>query len=72
MIDIQGVTTAKVDDKVRLQAVETWYDPLAMFRQMTPSGEMERGVLPMGTDITTRLHGEEESGQAACPFIIDK
>ncbi|KAK8166320.1 putative pathogen-related protein [Phyllosticta citrichinensis] len=37
-IDIQGVTVAKVDDKVRLQRVETWFDPMEMFRKIAPQG----------------------------------
>lgn len=37
-IEIFGVTVAKVDDKVRLQAVDTWMDPLSMFRQIAPYG----------------------------------
>lgn len=41
-IDIQGITIASVDDKVRLQAVETWFDPLEMFRQIAPDGKVEK------------------------------
>ncbi|KAK5175276.1 uncharacterized protein LTR77_000413 [Saxophila tyrrhenica] len=37
-IEIFGITIAKVDDKVRLQAIDTWMDPLAMFRQIAPHG----------------------------------
>lgn len=37
-IEIFGITVATVDDKVRLQKVETWFDPLSMFRQIDPSG----------------------------------
>lgn len=37
LIDIQGVTVAKVDDKVRLQSVDTWFDPMEMFRQIVGS-----------------------------------
>lgn len=37
-IDIEGVTVAQVDDQVRLQKVETWFDPLEMFRQIAPNG----------------------------------
>ncbi|KAI9773032.1 MAG: hypothetical protein M1839_002233 [Geoglossum umbratile] len=33
-IEIQGITVAHVDEGVRLQKVETWFDPLEMFRQM--------------------------------------
>lgn len=38
LIDIQGVTVAQVDDQVRLQKVETWFDPMEMFRQIAPNG----------------------------------
>ncbi|KAL1636405.1 hypothetical protein SLS58_009824 [Diplodia intermedia] len=37
-IDIEGVTVATVDDKVRLRRVETWFDPMEMFRQIAPQG----------------------------------
>lgn len=33
-IEIMGVTTATVDDKVRIQKLETWFDPLTMFNQI--------------------------------------
>ncbi|KAK0103380.1 hypothetical protein ONS95_005406 [Cadophora gregata] len=60
-IDIQGITVAKVDDKVRLQSVETWFDPMEMFRQIAPNGEVTKTpvVTKPGEDITTLLHGEE-------------
>ena len=41
-IEIFGVTVATVDDKVRLQAVHTWMDPLAMFRQIAPHGVVNK------------------------------
>ncbi|MCJ1465834.1 hypothetical protein MMC07_004453 [Pseudocyphellaria aurata] len=41
-IDIEGVTVAQVDDQVRLQKVETWFDPLEMFRQIAPNGIVNR------------------------------
>jgi hypothetical protein len=28
LIEIQGITVAKVDEKIRLQSVETWFDPM--------------------------------------------
>lgn len=37
-IEIEGVTVATVDDQVRLRKVETWFDPLEMFRQIAPNG----------------------------------
>ncbi|KAH7397913.1 hypothetical protein BKA64DRAFT_52846 [Cadophora sp. MPI-SDFR-AT-0126] len=60
-IDIQGITVAKVDDKVRLQSVETWFDPMEMFRQIAPTGEVTRAVVAAkpGEDTATLLHGKE-------------
>ncbi|KAH9214439.1 hypothetical protein DL95DRAFT_435921 [Leptodontidium sp. 2 PMI_412] len=60
-IDIQGITVAKVDDKVRLQSVETWFDPMEMFRQIAPTGDVTKTTATpnSGEDITTQLHGEE-------------
>lgn len=37
-IEIEGITVAHVDEQVRLQKVETWFDPLEMFRQIAPNG----------------------------------
>jgi hypothetical protein len=37
-IDITGVTVAVVNDKLQLQTVETFMDPLEMFRQIAPDG----------------------------------
>ncbi|GAB7348150.1 hypothetical protein MBLNU459_g6166t1 [Dothideomycetes sp. NU459] len=45
MIDITGITTATVDDKVRLQAVDTYFDPLDMFRQIAPYGVVNKQVI---------------------------
>ncbi|RDW84443.1 hypothetical protein BP6252_02033 [Coleophoma cylindrospora] len=61
-IDIQGVTVAKVNDKLQLQSVETWFDPLEMFRQVAPDGVVKKEVVPLsaGADITIRLHGDSE------------
>ncbi|KAF8855554.1 hypothetical protein BDZ45DRAFT_500285 [Acephala macrosclerotiorum] len=61
-IDIQGITIAKVDDKVRLQSVETWFDPMEMFRQIAPTGVVTKTIhVPKpGEDITTQLHGDDK------------
>lgn len=42
VIDIVGITIATVDEKVRLQAVDTYFDPLDMFRQIAPYGIVNR------------------------------
>src|SRR5205814_5488303 len=36
LLDIQGVTVAKVDEGFKVQSLETWFDPLEMFRQLAP------------------------------------
>ncbi|KAF7314627.1 hypothetical protein MKEN_00936400 [Mycena kentingensis (nom. inval.)] len=35
VIEIEGVTVAVVNDKMQLQKVETWFDPMEMFRQIS-------------------------------------
>jgi hypothetical protein len=45
VIDIQGVTIATVDEAVRLQAVDTWFDPLEMFRQIAPGGIVNKQIM---------------------------
>ncbi|KAG9245553.1 hypothetical protein BJ878DRAFT_533829 [Calycina marina] len=60
-IDIQGVITAKVNDKLQLQSVEVWFDPLEMFRQIAPGGVVNKVKHEpvAGLDLITQLHGEE-------------
>ncbi|KAH8730541.1 hypothetical protein GQ44DRAFT_581174, partial [Phaeosphaeriaceae sp. PMI808] len=43
-IDIQGVTVATVNEKVQLQGVRTWFDPMDMFRQIAPEGVVRKEV----------------------------
>ena len=38
-LDIQGVTVAKVNDKLQVTSLETWFDPVELFNQMRPSKE---------------------------------
>ncbi|KAF2839769.1 hypothetical protein M501DRAFT_932858 [Patellaria atrata CBS 101060] len=51
-IDIEGVTIAHVDNKVRLQKVETWFDPMEMFRQIAPTGVVNRVIVPKRVNTT--------------------
>lgn len=44
-IEIFGVTVAQVDDKVRLQDLDTWFDPLEMFRQIAPYGVVNKEAM---------------------------
>lgn len=52
-IDIQGISIATVDDQARIQKVETWFDPLEMFRQIAPDGIVTK------EKIITQLDGSE-------------
>ena len=52
-IDIQGISIATVDDQARIQKIETWFDPLEMFRQIAPNGIVTK------EKITTLLDGNE-------------
>jgi hypothetical protein len=72
-IDIQGVTVATVNDKVQLQAVRTWFDPLDMFRQIAPDGvvkkeEVKKGQRPEDVvEQTQRELGVETSKEQELP-----
>ncbi len=50
-IDIEGVTVAEVDDHVRVQKLETWFDPLEMFRQMAPDGIINKEIIEYNTEV---------------------
>jgi hypothetical protein len=49
------VTVAEVDDKVRLQAIQTWMDPLEMFRQIAPKGVVNKTAMNRNVDMETAL-----------------
>lgn len=43
-IDIQGVTVAHLTDKYQVTKLETWFDPVEMFRQIAPEGILRKDV----------------------------
>jgi hypothetical protein len=43
-IDIQGVTIAHLSDKHQVTKLETWFDPVEMFRQIAPEGIVKKEV----------------------------
>lgn len=53
LIDIQGISIATVDVQARIQKIETWFDPLEMFRQIAPEGIVNK------EKIITQLDGNE-------------
>lgn len=34
MIDIEGIVVARVNEKLQLQKIDVWFDPMDMFRQI--------------------------------------
>ncbi|KAI4728544.1 hypothetical protein E4T49_03673 [Aureobasidium sp. EXF-10728] len=54
-IDITGITIATVDDAVRLQEVNTYFDPMEMFRQIAPNGIVNKQVIDKKIDPSIAL-----------------
>jgi len=54
-IDITGITVATVDDQVRLQEVNTYFDPLDMFRQIAPEGIVNKQIVDKKIDPSTAM-----------------
>lgn len=48
-IELEGVTVAEVNDKLQLREIETWYDPMTMFRQIAPNGVVSKSA--QGSDM---------------------
>ncbi|KAH8591950.1 hypothetical protein B0O99DRAFT_597574 [Bisporella sp. PMI_857] len=80
-VDIQGLAVARVNEKVQLQAVEIWFDPLEMFRQIAPDGVVNKvprqrnedqlgGEEAVDEEEVTATHEEMSSIAAGeCPFM---
>ena len=76
---------AKVDDQLRLQNVETWFDSMEMFRQIAPNGSVNKALhVPVdGQDLSAHLFPEDDvlnriehsnlgatgATEGACPFV---
>ncbi|EMC94675.1 hypothetical protein BAUCODRAFT_555502 [Baudoinia panamericana UAMH 10762] len=54
-IEIFGITTATVDDKLRLQALDTYFDPLDMFRQIAPYGVVTKEKMNRNVDFSAAM-----------------
>ncbi|CAI6269553.1 unnamed protein product [Periconia digitata] len=59
-IDIQGVTVATVNEKLQLQSVRTWFDPLDMFRQIAPDGVVKKEAVDKGLSPEDALDSENK------------
>jgi hypothetical protein len=72
LIDIQGVTVAEVDDKIRMQAIQTWMDPLEMFRQIAPYGVVNKETMNRKVDLEAALDASSENGMKVAPEHNDE
>jgi hypothetical protein len=61
------VTVAEVDDLLRVQKIETWFDPLEMFRQIAPNGKVEKEAVAVASDDAEPLPAEPIGGCVADP-----
>ena len=55
LIDIYGTTIAEVDDKLRVQKLDTYFDPLEMFRQIAPAGIVNKQIVDSKIDRSAAL-----------------
>ncbi|KAK2812310.1 hypothetical protein FQN49_008378, partial [Arthroderma sp. PD_2] len=65
-IDIEGVVIAKVNDKLQIQSIEVWQDPMEMFRQIAKNGNV---VITPRADVGAESDEcEDEEHISACPI----
>lgn len=57
-IDIQGVTVAHVNDQLKVEKLETWFDSMEMFRQIAPQGIVNKEVVNSSTSETAPAGSE--------------
>lgn len=68
-IVIFGLTVALVDDLMRIERLDTWFDPLDMFRQIAPQGivtRVARKATP-GEDLAAALDSPESPNIDTAP-----
>lgn len=65
LIDIQGVTVAEVDEKIRMRAIQTWMDPLEMFRQIAPYGVVRKEDMNRKVDPEAALDDTDSGVEVA-------
>jgi hypothetical protein len=59
LIDIQGMLIAKVNEELKIQSIEVWYDPMEMFRQIDKEKTMVVGPAAVG--------GSGSGSPSGCP-----
>lgn len=75
-LDIQGVTVAKVNDKLQVTSLETWFDPVELFNQMRPSKETMQVVnMVLNDEAPLEMAGKTSSSHKiqyiTIPFADD-
>lgn len=60
-----------MNDKVQLQKVETWFDPLEMFRQIAPKGVINKQVAEPATDCAPAME-EEQKPATDCASAVEE
>lgn len=70
LIDIEGIAVANVNEKVQLQEVRVWFDPLDMFRQIAPEGVVKKESVDKSLTPDEALDvSQETAGEGGgCPF----
>jgi len=79
LLQIEGVTVAVVNDKLQLQKVDTWFDPMDMFRQMGPVKKVsDNETIPVedikvNSDEMDYMDGSKATSAAMqCPVMKGK
>lgn len=67
LIDIEGVIVVQVNDKLQIQALQTWMDPLEMFRQIAPNGIVNRQAMNRKVDPADALDETSEASTSSAP-----
>lgn len=58
-LSIEGLLVAKVNDKLQIQSIDVWYDPMSLFNEVT-----KNGAEPIIEDSNTRT----PSPTSGCPM----
>ncbi len=56
---------AKVDENVRVQTLDTWFDPLEMFRQITPNGIVNKKIVLNKSELHVEEGTNKDGGSGA-------
>lgn len=72
VIDIQGVTVATVNEKLQLQSVRTWFDPLDMFRQIAPEGVVKKEAVDKSLSPGDALDSDSRAVELSQKPAVDE